>query len=61
MNKMDRAVKALNECADALDVIPLSLRKRTGLFGGALVSVENLRAEADHLRLLSEAAEQVGD
>lgn len=46
MNKVQRAIDALREAADAMDAVPV---RRASLFGTAVVSSANLRSEAEWL------------
>lgn len=49
MSKLQRAIEALNECADALDALPPGLR-RMSIFGGPFVKTETLLEEAVWLK-----------
>lgn len=47
MSRLDRAIAALNECADALDDLPHF--RRMSMLGGPIVVAQQLRNEAAHL------------
>lgn len=47
MTKADRAVKALRDAADAIEALPLALRRTVPLFGGFHIQPDKLREEAD--------------
>lgn len=49
MNKIERAMKTLMDCADALDDLPSGLR-RQAILGGFFVTSERLREEAEWLK-----------
>lgn len=52
MTKIERAVQALREAADALDDV--SNLQRVGILG-PLVATHNLRSEAEYLERMAEA------
>lgn len=56
MGKLDTAVKALRDAADAVDAVPERFRRQS-IFG-LFVSTRSLRDEADHLAGIAEAIEK---
>jgi hypothetical protein len=59
MSKIQRAINALNECADALDDIPPSLRTQSLL--GFRIHTELLREEAEMLMALVDVVKEANN
>lgn len=56
MSKVKRAIEALREAADALEDIPSTFRRVT--YFGHPITIENLRAEANHIEMVFDALDE---
>lgn len=58
MTRIERAIKALRECAEALEGVP---RRTPPLFGIPLVDQDKLREEADWLEQWNQSFKEVNE
>lgn len=59
MTKGERAILALREAADAIDALPLAIRRYNVLLSSPIVTSKSLRDEADHISQRMEAWKEV--